>query len=351
MRTFKFSFVAALALLPAGCARHDVVAVLKDKTMVAGPACEFPRLANFKLEKFDGLWTVPARINEYNVRLAVDTGASDVFISPMAATAMSLQENVQNIKTSTSGLGGGSDLSKPVETEHFVIGGFDIRNEMVALAATAIKYDISPPLVGLLGRSYLGAFDVELDFPQSRMALYGSRHCKDGFLPWTEPYIALTIKESVGDKIFFDVKLDGKTLEAMLDTGSEVTILSSVGARAMGLSNAMIKSGPQFTLITTDGHNARAFVHNFHELEVGGQRWENPKLAVQTYAETDGPDSSMPGFRETLTWDRRRFGAQDLNSPIILGLDFLDRRKIWISFATMQVFISSVIAPDRPSGP
>ncbi len=133
MRTVGLTLALAIPLLSAGCAQHEVTAVLKDKTMVSGPACTFPRLAQMKLEKIDGLWTVPAKINEYNVRLAVDTGASDVIISVYAATAMDLSADWTKNDTAHVGLGG-TMTSKPVQTQHFAVGGFDMLNEAVSVA-------------------------------------------------------------------------------------------------------------------------------------------------------------------------------------------------------------------------
>jgi len=347
VRTFRYFEIIVLCLASAGCG-PQVVATLKDKTMVAGPECEFPRLAQIPIEKVGHLWTVPAKIDDYNVLLALDTGAYDVLISSFAATAMELPASPFSRHMSHVGLGGIS-TTKPVWAEHFAIGGFDMLNVTVDVGSTPTNSTISPPLIGLLGRTYLGAFDVEIDFPNKRLALYGSRHCAKGFLPWQEPYDTIPIKKADGDQILVDIQLDGKKLEAELDTGAVATTLASRGARQYGLSNEAILNGPSLLLLTPDGHNSKSHLLPFETLKVGAQTWNNPELAVQTYVDADAIKNWLANPTAPVTDDVRKQALEDLNPPMLLGLDFLEHYKIWISFATRQVFLAPSAAQAAPS--
>lgn len=255
MQVFKWLLLAPIGALLAGCAPdHKVVATLKDQVTVTGTSCSFPRLAQLKMEKIDGGWTIPARINDYNVRLTVDTGASDILISRAAAVAMELPVDEDRRIETFIGFGGASS-AKPVKTRHFVVGGFDIRDESAAVAPFKTNYQVSPPVVGLLGLSYLAAFDVEIDFARQTLSLYGSNHCGHGFLPWQGPYETLPLKNKFDDYARVDLTVDGHPLEAVLDTGAENLAASQFGAWEAGLSNEQILNGRQYTAITPDGKN------------------------------------------------------------------------------------------------
>jgi len=281
------------------------------------------------IQKSDGLWMVPAKIDNYNVVLALDTGSDDVTISEYAATAMELPTANRGY-TIHGGLGG-SNLDRPVLTQHFAVGGFDMLSQIVTAGKAPINSKISPPLVGLLGRTYLGAFDVEIDFKHSQLALYGSRHCDEGFLPWRSPYHTLTASLRDNQAINLDVLLDGHAIKALLDTGATSTLLTTGGAQDIGLSSDDLKGSRGEKTETSDGHGTWTHAHTFSTLKIGDLVWNAPTIDVQTPNES----ASLPaGPRSKRQIDRNP-------EQLILGLDILEQYRIWISFATNQIFLMS----------
>lgn len=142
--------------------------------------------------------------------------------------------------------------------------------------------------------------------------------------------------------VLIDVSLNGQTLEAMLDTGSETTIVTAKGARILGLSNETIQNGDKYAAITPDGRNANVFARNFERLDVGELHWLRPKLDVQPTTDMDIFERRALNLRSVGVQEQtRREYLEKLSPPVILGLDFLEHHKIWISLATSQMFVTT----------
>ena len=162
------------------------------------------------------------------------------------------------------------------------------------------------------------------------MALYASRHCAHDFIPWKQAYEVLPIKKSNDEEVLVNLTLDGHPLEAMLDTGAVATVLTSKGARAIGLPNETIRNGSSYKMITPDGHNPEAHALTFEMLKLGEQMWTKPTIIVQTYSEKHALENWNPNFRGGVSADLLQEAVEELNPSIVLGLDFLEHYKIWI---------------------
>ena len=96
------------------------------------------------------------------------------------------------------------------------------------------------PLDGVIGADTLSSFDVDLDLPHYRMILYQRQACPDAKPAWAEPYTRITAGRSKGDHLFFPVQLDGRMIDAFVDTGAQLTMLSTRIAQALGVSVAAL---------------------------------------------------------------------------------------------------------------
>ena len=170
-------------------------------------------------------------------------------------------------------------------------------------------------LDGLLGADVLSDFDIDLDLPHHEMTFYEKQTCPTAAPDWRGPYAALETGFSRGERLFFPVRLDGHSLTALIDTGSQRTALSTEAAGALGLTESLLE---QDRLVTTHGIAAGplpARVHRFRTLQVGTAVIANP---------------------DTLVIDLKPGDAD-----MILGIDFLRSRRLWSSYGARRVFLSS----------
>jgi hypothetical protein len=172
--------------------------------------------------------------------------------------------------------------------------------------------DASAP-VGIVGTDLLSRFDVELDFPNHRMTLYRVSSCAGNFIPWSGHYDTFMASITAHKAFVIPVFLNGKPVRAVVDTGSNESSLSLDGARAAGVDAQTLASEPGDTFFGSKGNVVTAHRHVFQTMGVGAGTFRNARISVQ--------DAS---------W---------LDTDMLLGMDFLRWRKLWLSYSTNQVFI------------
>jgi predicted aspartyl protease len=171
------------------------------------------------------------------------------------------------------------------------------------------------PLDGLLGADVLSDFDIDLDLAHHELKFYGKQTCPTAAPDWTQPYISLSTGLSRGEHLFFPVRLDGRPLTAFIDTGAQITTISAVAARAIGVAESLLSSDRP---VTTQGIAAgplSARLHRFANLQVGSLVVTNPEILV---ADVKINDADM-----------------------VLGIDFLLQRRLWLSYGSRRVFLPS----------
>ena len=125
-----------------------------------------------------------------------------------------------------------------------------------------------PTVAGLLGADVLAAYDVELDLPNGRMALYTPRDCA-GFVPWPGA-VAVPLARTRSGLAFVDAVVDGVTVRALLDTGARTTLLARATAASLGISQAALAHDPQRIGIGIGLGNIDVRTHRFAELGLPG---------------------------------------------------------------------------------
>jgi predicted aspartyl protease len=111
------------------------------------------------------------------------------------------------------------------------------------------------------------------------------------------------------------VTVSGHRLRALLDTGSNTSSLSRGAARVAGADDAALKGDRPDSYVGSKGVAVGAHRHRFDSLGVGAATFSNAQISVQ--------DAD--------------FGPFDM----LLGMDFMRTRKVWLSYRTHQVFMQS----------
>jgi|SRR5579859_1037051 len=303
----------------AGCA-SPVEADLSHVTMAAGPKCSVARIADVPLTPLGPNFTVDARINGRDARLVLDTGAPTLVLNPEAVTALGLEPDRVPRLLVSSGLGGTSTL-KMAQADSFELGGFRMHRQVVAVGAMTFGtgQTAADHPAGLLGAGFLQAFDLDLDFAADRMSLYGSRHCDDGFLPWQPPFDSVPLQVLPSGHILVPIVLNGTRMNALLDTGAAVTMVSAKAAATLGITREELARDRQIEVGAVGPNSLTSWVHDFRSLSVGQQEVEGPTLLISS------TDFSL--------------------APVLLGLDFLRRYRVWISYASSRLYLTPLEKP------
>ena len=276
-------------------------------TLLSG--CTLERRAAVPLHSARNFMLATVSLNGHPATLVVDTGAEATKLTPQAVSMLNLPAdghgsvlrgvsgNVRsaNAKLSRLGIDGmivGSDLSVGV-------------SEMPAFPG------VHPAVAGLLGTDVLAHFEVELDVPGQRMALYTEHGCT-AYQPWPAA-TAIPFQRTPSGLAFVAAQVDGRHVRAMLDTGARTTLMTRETAMSLGVSQATLagasaRNGIGIGMSSIVFHQIR-----FAEIGLAGDMQRNMPVNI---AELD-----LPGI------------------DMLLGADYVDGRDAWISYATGRLFL------------
>lgn len=80
------------------------------------------------------------------------------------------------------------------------------------------------PVIGRLGMGLLGMEDFEIDFANKKLNFYSSDHCPGAVVYWTDRYAWVRIVPG-NHVLYFPMELEGRTILAVLSTGTPMTSL------------------------------------------------------------------------------------------------------------------------------
>ncbi len=281
-------------------------------------ACEVAARASVPLDPIGGHLLVTALLNGQHARLILDTGAERSLVTPGAVRRLGLALD-RWVGTTLMGIGG-LERHQNAAPQSFELGGVSLRHPTIfhdsslAVGQLPLGRVGGQPVDGLLGRDFLAAFDVLIDVPGRRLTLYQVTGCSGGFLPWRTPYSTVATLSAYRQALVIPVQVDGRPMRAMLDTGASRTLITAPGMARLGLTPERL-AGDQGGIARGIGRNPVAVqAHRFDTMQVGHEMETGPVLLV-------APVQVLPIV------------------DMLLGLDWMQSHEIWLSYATMQVFI------------
>ncbi len=253
--------------------------------------------------------------------MLLDTGAERTMVTTRAVAAYHLPLDAW-VGTVMRGAGGQLEERRDAAVRTVALGDVVLRrrglSQQASLPVTAQDLGGSPPVAGLLGSDYLGSYDLDLDLAGGTLRLMDATGCAGRFLPWAGAYDAIPARPvPPRGTLLVPVTIDGHRLAANLDTGAGTSFVNARGMHALGLDAAALSADPGGRA-TAVGGTLELRRHVFSALQLGALRVERPALTVATVPQS--------GY------------------DMLLGMDLLRGRRVWISYATAQVFIQA--GPD-----
>ena len=301
-----------------GCARRLAGAAAWLAGLGLADACTVELAGQAPLTKSRALYETPVSINgQAPLPFLIDTGAVHTKIHAVASSQLGLKGNGRRGRCiGTDGSLG--RITEDVTAPRIEFGG--VVRFRKSLAVDPVLVDGSPLSMGTLGADLLSGFDVELDFPAGQLRLYRVEGCDESdhpLRPWTSPYNTVPLKRSSKGLVSVPVVMDTKTLELALDTGSNRTTVSmkaAVEKLELDLEQLKAQSTPKRSMSST-GTQAMNYAKRFGRVDIGRSSYGNVQISFSELqvAPYDG----------------------------LLGLDFLGNRRIWLSYATGQLFVAS----------
>jgi hypothetical protein len=274
--------------------------------------CKLTMIAQMPLQVQDQLLVVPAGINGKLIHLVVDSGAERTTISNAVAERLGLPHDSRYVNH-YQGIGGGSTTTD-VSIDRLVMGGVHFPVDRIAVGAFKLQTEHGLSADGLLGADILLGFDMDIDVPGGKLTLYLNRMCPDAKPPWTEPALEIAGVRARKDRLLLPIELDNVAGMAILDTGAQANVVGIEMARRMGLNDQTMAGDRRVRQRGVGPGEIISNLHQFKLLRIGPVVEENPLITV------------LPGD----------FGAGDA----LIGEEFLQGRRVWLSFRNRQVFVS-----------
>ncbi|WP_215755244.1 retroviral-like aspartic protease family protein [Acetobacter sp. P5B1] len=305
----KSGWIGMVSLLAlAGCAEQNGV-------------CQVSTLGDLPVLNKQGSPIVGVTINGHDAAMIVDSGADISMISEEASKNFGLVDtgHVLNISGVT-----GEMLSPIMQADKMGLGSGTSGEVYLTQAKRSFGGTIAGrPVVGLFGADFLQSYDVMFDLPGGKIALYQLSGCKTPTPTWEGPsskvdwYRLGTHELRIGTTI----RLNGKKIDAMLDSGAWHTSVLPSQARKAGVSKDDLAQDITFTSTGVSGKRRDgSHLHRFASLQIGDELYPNPLLGISPI---------------------------ETNGYALLGADFLRHNRVWVSYRHEQLYIQRLQPPEQ----
>ncbi|MEJ8847240.1 aspartyl protease family protein [Variovorax rhizosphaerae] len=288
-------------------------------------SCGIERVGSTALVAQGGHFVLPVVINDTSgIAFLPDTGSERSAIDAGVAGRLALPNfgTTPRRMIGTDGTLGRAYFD--VTADRFAFA--DVPNRNVRMGVSDLSGGRPDGVQGVIGAELLNRYDIEFDFPGQRLNLYRVTDCGPNsaalLLPWLNPYDAVPLKVSAKHILSLPFTIDGKTLELALDTGATSTkITMDAAANKLGLDLERLKAeSPRSTSYSSTGASMSNFAMRFDKVQIGQAFYANGKIRVSEI-------------------DVKPYDG-------LLGLDFLRKRKVWVSYGTRQLLLERV--PAKP---
>jgi len=301
------------ALLPLACALLLNPPARADEA----PRCTYVEVADMPL-KYVGQGLVPAVdgvIDGAPAVMLVDTGAFDTQLTMNAVAKRDLVMHMTG--RYAEGIGGSSRLYA-ARIGEFAIGPVKSVRKRLDLYVIG-ETSFTPAFDALVGAPFLLQADMEFDLRAKHMKFFRPQNC-DRDTPlnyWKEETVVLPFEfsRSESPNPHFTVLVNGKELDAMIDTGAANSFLTLRGARKLGID---VKGADVTRLGDTGGVGSDR-----------AARWTAPVKSVQIGGETIG--GAELGIVDV---------QSQLEAELLLGQDFLRAHRVLFAMSQRKLYIA-----------
>jgi predicted aspartyl protease len=300
----------ALALIGlAGCATTAEVSTAKT-------ACALVRLGDMPIETRDNMLFVRATIGDVPLTLLVDTGAERTLLTEATVERLHLPRDLHHA-TRTYGIGVPTASWDAKLPDGLTLGDAHLPVDTVTVGRFEMPAIGGGSADGLLGADTLLAFDVDLDLPAQKLTLYRTRvGCPDASPPWPKPYVDLAGITTKDRRLLIPFELDGFHGLGVLDTGAQLSSINQTMAARTGVVEDVLATDRVVMAHGAAPEQTPVRMHRFREFRVGAAVERGAMMPVV-------PMSSGMG-------------------DALVGADFLQGRRVWLSFSTQRVFMTPI---------
>ena len=328
--------------------RTMCAAVLAALLVAAAPAvaadCKLTQYASADLVMPPGgAVLVPVKIGGHEALMALQMSTGLATVSPAAVTQLGLQTGF--VRTDVKLKAGNQTIEREVRVDSLIIGGANFAGWKLYVQPGQVRplpMVQGRPVIGSLASNFMNAVDMELDLARGKMNLFQHARCKGGQVYWSDQYATEYLYVDPSGLLYFPVGLDGKRIEASLNTQGPRTRLSEVIAKrffgfrrdasAPAPAPAAPGAPPQFVGTRTMGLNSR--------------KVSLPDVQVHIMDDTQRPCEYAQSARGSNAISFKNcFGIV----PFEMGTDLLKQMRIYLASKEERVYFTLNAATTGPA--
>jgi hypothetical protein len=352
---FKRTFVTFIALL----GLDGAAMAQADAPQPAAGKCATPAVADTaELDAVAGsnLMTVPVAINGTARRFLLEVNRTPDQVSEATMGDLHLPRTDQT--TGLSGLGDMDtkglqfraamydvksgvtpiDIQSRVRVTDFTIGGATVHG-VIFVVANDRDLGKSKPYDGLLTTGLFSQYDINLDFGAKKLSFLTATSCPDPaqiiFWPHTVAVAVIPMTVTNG-KISVPVTVQGHQIDAVIDTGSDRTVIRrDIAERTFGLK----ADTPEMTVADgmRDGAGQSLYQHTFPQIAFEGVVANNVPVLIQTNGMVHKIDRTPTlGSRATFA-----SSPTDRIPDLTLGMDVLSQLHLYVAFGQNTLYVTA----------
>ncbi len=347
--------VAALLGLTTAAMAQDAAQPAAPPTD-APPPCARPALADTaELQPVSGsnLMTVPVAINGTPRLFLLEVGRTPDQVSAATMDELHLPQTTQTIGSNgladlntvsqfhpamfdiKSGITA-SDIQSRVHIASFTIGGATV-HDVVFMVANDRDLGKAKPYDGLLTTGLFSQYDIDADFGGKKLSFLTATSCADPnqVAYWRHEVVAAIPMTMTNGRITLPVTIGGHQIDAVIDTGSDHTVMRrGVAEQTFGLKADTPDMMPAGDL--RDGASERVYQHTFPQIAFGGVIASNVPALIQTNSMVHKIDRTPTlGSRATFT-----SAPAERVPDLALGMDVLRQLHLYVAFAQGKLYVT-----------
>jgi predicted aspartyl protease len=288
---------------------------------------------------FNGAMLVPMTMGSAHKLLLLDTGGFFGELTPQTVAELGLRPRHVRIRQIDVE---GNSVDHVVDVNDVSLGTIGPSSMQFMVAARDIGGKDSK-IAGTFAPNILSAYDLDLDFPHSKLQLMSQDHCPAQVIYWPHGAVALIpMQVTESNHIVFPMELDGHRLQAMLDTGASQTTLSLREAQVIGVDTSApdVEAAGQLT----DKVGSKIYRHRFKTLSVNGITVNNPMI----YLIPDMVRSYM--VHSPYTGSRLDSSSEPQGLPdLLLGMSVLQYVHVYVAYGERMLYITASETASSPA--
>ncbi len=299
--------------------------------VVAASECKLVRIEEWPIRLVHNQLMADGVINGTKVGILLDTGAERSMILRESAKRLDLPRHWYAGEWSF-GIGGKSQV------EHAHVAEFRI--------GESSRKDWDLPVAGehavegadvVLGDDFFHVFDVEFDLAHNAVRLFQPKDCDNASLAyWTTNAVSEVWIGAVNDarpRIILTVRINGKPVRAMLDSGASSSLLDKHSAADVGVTPETPGVSPGAKAKGLGGDAVDTWFGPFRSFVIGDEIVRDTTIQFADM------------------WWGLRYEVQQQQPMMLLGADFLQAHRVLVAHSQRKLYFTYVGGPVFRTAP